>query len=278
MIEHLSTVTELPVDAIIIEDRLRDTSPDGIANLVEAIKETGFSGSIRVRRKKDGDYLIDGAHRLAAMKELGRTSIPVDLVRCNDAEARLMEIDGNLMGQPMTVLDDAYFLATRREMIQKIHPEMRQGSAGAAGRWMQLHFSALAQTIATARGIKTRQVYNIMAAGASLSREEYQALKRSPALRLNDLLALRKIVDTEERTYVVEALSDGLVKNAAVARKAYRAARGEAPAPVSDKDQKLLRLLDAWDRAGKRERRAFLEERGAEVAALLSELDHGDAA
>lgn len=90
-------------------------------------------------------------------------------------------------------------------------------------------------------------------------------------------MEIGKLGEVEEREYVVKALVSGEAKKVSAARKAYRAARGEAPAPVSDKDQKLLRLLDAWDRAGKRERRAFLEERGAEVAALLGQPDHGDA-
>ena len=276
MIEKLTTITELPVDDIIVEDRLRVTSPDGVANLVEAIRESGFTGSIQVRRKKDGDYLIDGAHRLAAMKEIGAKTIPVEVIRCSDLDARLMEIDANLMGQPMSALDDAYFMAQRREFIQKKHPELRQGAAGAAARWMQLHFSALAKTIAASRGIKVRQVYNIMAAGASLSREEYERLSLTSSIKLSDLSGIRKITAPEERSFVIEALAEGKAATVKAARKAYLAATGAAPAPLSDSDQKLARLMDAWDRAGKSARVGFLSERYEAVAALLDEIGRED--
>ncbi|WP_417726203.1 ParB N-terminal domain-containing protein [Roseovarius sp.] len=278
MIERLSTIIELPVNTVRIEDRLREVSPSGVATLVEAIRENGFVGRITVRRKKDGDYVLDGAHRLTAMRELGAETIPCDVVRCSDAEAAMFEIDGNLAGADMSTLDEAYFLARRREAVQKLHPELKQGIGGAAARWFQLNFSSLAQSIAEKRGVTERQVYRIMAAGSKLTARDYQLLRGAPKpIALADLIEIGKIEETVERYDVVEALAAGSAKSAKAARKAYRAARGDAPAPISDRDQKLSRLLDAWDRAGKRERRAFLEERGAEVAALLGALDQGDA-
>jgi ParB family chromosome partitioning protein len=279
MIERLTTITELPVTEVGIEGRLRDVSPSGVATLVEAIRENGFVGRITVRRKKDGDYVLDGAHRLTAMRELGAETIPCDVVRCSDAEAAMFEIDGNLAGADMNTLDEAYFLARRREAIQKLHPEMKQGMAGAAARWFELNFSSLAQSIAEKRGITTRQVYKIMAAGSKLDPRDYQLLRSAPKpIALSDLIEIGKIEETVERYDVVEALAVGAAKSAKAARKAYRAARGEAPAPASPKDATLARLMDAWDRAGKGARMAFLEERGAEVAALFGEIDQGDAA
>ncbi|MGK8232572.1 ParB N-terminal domain-containing protein [Roseovarius sp. MS2] len=279
MIERLTTITELPVSEIGIEGRLREVSPSGVATLVEAIRENGFVGRITVRRKKDGDYVLDGAHRLTAMRELGAETIPCDVVRCSDAEAAMFEIDGNLAGADMSTLDEAYFLARRREAVQKLHPEMKQGMAGAAARWFELNFSSLALSIAEKRGITPRQVYKIMAAGSKLDPRDYQLLRRAPKpIALSDLIEIGKIEETVERYDVVGALSAGTVKSAKAARKAYRAARGEAPAAASPKDATLARLLDAWDRAGKGARMAFLEERGAEVAALFSELEQGGAA
>jgi len=273
VIERLTTITELPVNDIRIEGRLRNVSESGVATLVETIKSNGFVGRITVRRKKDGDYVLDGAHRLTAMREIGAETIPCDVVRCSDAEAAMFEIDGNLAGADMSTLDEAYFLARRREAVQKLHPELKQGMGGAAARWFQLNFSSLAQTIAEKRGISERQVYKIMAAGSKLSGKDYQLLRGAPKpVALGDLIEIGKIDNTIERYDVVEALASGTAKSAKAARNLYRAALGEAPAVLSDKDAKLARLLDAWNRAGKRERLAFLAERGADVAALLDEM------
>ena len=279
MIERLTTITELPVDAIRIEGRLRDVSESGVATLVEAIRENGFVGRIVVRRKKDGDHVMDGAHRLTAMRELGADTIPCDVVRCSDAAAAMFEIDGNLAGADMSTLDEAYFLARRREAVQRLHPELKQGLGGAAARWFQLNFGSLAQTIAEKRGVSVRQIYKIMAAGSTLSGRDYQLLRGAPRpVALADLIEIGKITETVERYDVVEALANGAAKSAKAARKAYRASRGAAPAPLSDRDQKLARLMDAWDRAGKSTRIAFLEERSDTIRALIAEIDGEDAA
>lgn len=222
MIERLITITELPVGAIRIEGRLRDVSESGVATLVETIRENGFVGRITVRRKKDGDYVLDGAHRLTAMRELGAETIPCDVVRCSDAEAAMFEIDGNLAGADMSTLDEAYFLARRRDAVQKLRPELRQGMAGAAARWFELNFSSLAKAIADKRGISERQVYKIMAAGAKLDPKDYRMLRGAPKpVALADLIEIGKIGETVERYDVIEALAAGTAKSAKAARKAY---------------------------------------------------------
>ncbi|WP_020042280.1 ParB N-terminal domain-containing protein [Salipiger mucosus] len=130
MIERLTTVNELPVDQIQIAGRLRDVSRDGVDTLKEAISERGFVGRIVVRRTKKGDFVLDGANRLSAMRELGEAVIPCDVLRCSDDEALMFEIDGNLAGAKMTALQLSYFLAQRRETFQRLNPALLQNSAG----------------------------------------------------------------------------------------------------------------------------------------------------
>lgn len=271
MIERLTTITELPVADIKIEARLRDVSPDGVETLKETITANGFVGRIVVRRKKDGDYVMDGAHRLTAMRELGEVMIPCDVIRCSDDEAWMFEIDGNLAGADMSTLDEAYFLARRREAVQRLRPELKRG--GDPARWFKLNFSSLSKVIAEKRGVSERQVYKIMAAGAKLDPKDYRLLKEAPkAVTLSDLEALSKITEAPERYYVIEALSSGSAKKVSAARKAYRAERGEGPAPRNATDAEFSRLVDAWKRASKAARRRFLEDHGADVQAHLDEM------
>ncbi|AWZ21108.1 ParB-like nuclease domain protein [Roseovarius sp. TM1035] len=283
MIEHLSTVTELSVDAIIIEDRLRDVNTATLDGLKQSIEQSGLLQNITVRRKRDGDYLLDGMHRLTAMREIGRQSIPVRLVRCNDAEARLIEIDANLAGAPLIPVDLAMFLAERKRAYEALHPEAKAATGAdlVSKRWDTAELSSVVSFVASVQeqlDLSERHIRNYVRAGSLLERPEIESLRKAPKqVGVYDLIDIGKIGEHDEREFVVKALVSGQAKKVSAARKAYRAARGEAPAPVSDRDQKLSRLLDAWDRAGKRERRAFLEERGAEVAALLGELDQGDA-
>jgi ParB family chromosome partitioning protein len=115
-----------------------------------------------------------------------------------------------------------------------------------------------------------------MAAGASLSREEYERLSLTSSIKLSDLSGIRKITAPEERSFVIEALAEGKAATVKAARKAYLAARGEVPAPLSETDRDLARLMDAWDRAGESARVGFLAERGDAVRALLDEIGRGD--
>lgn len=273
MIERLKTITELPVDKILISERLRDVRGDGVETLKEAIRERGFVGRIVVRRAKNGDFVLDGAHRLTAMRELGEPVIPCDVVRCSDDEALMFELDGNLAGAKMTALELSYFLARRRETYQRMNPSARRGYAATASRMGQTEPNSLCKMVAQERNLTERQVYKIMAAGAFLSEEEYRRLGKAPTqASLNDLQHIAKIGELDERQFVIDALVAGKAPKAAAARKLWKAEQGMAPEPLTNTDQTLLRLMDAWKRAPKIARRRFLEEKGGELQALLDEM------
>lgn len=284
MSEHLSTITELPVDTILMEDRLRGVNRAAVEAIKVSIQQGGLLQNITVRRKRDGDYLIDGAHRLTAARELGLATIQVKLMRCNDDEARLLEIDANLAGAPLIPVDLAVFLAERKRVYEALHPEAKAatGAGLVSKRWNTAEFCAVVSFVASVQeqlDLSERHIRNYVRAGSLLERSEIQSLRKAPKqVGVYDLIDIGKIGEPDEREFVVKSLVSGEAKKASAARKAYRVARGEAPAPASPKDATLARLMDAWDRAGKRERMAFLEERGAEVAALFGEIEQGGAA
>lgn len=284
MIEHISTISELPVDAILIEDRLRGVNAATLDGLTQSIEQSGLLQNITVRRKRDGDYLVDGMHRLTAMRDLGRKSIPVRLVRCNDAEARLIEIDANLAGAPLIPVDLAMFLAERKRAYETLHPEARAatGAALIAKRWdtaEMISVVSFAKSVQEHLDLSERHIRNYVRAGTVLKMTEVEALRAAPRqIGVMDLIGIGKIGEDAERGFVVRALSAGEARTVKHARKTYAATQGKAPAPLSDRDQKLARLMDAWDRAGKRERTAFLQERGRDVAGLIAEMAGEDVA
>lgn len=99
----------------------------------------------------------------------------------------------------------------------------------------------------------------------------------SSLARASGVIGVGKLGEQEERGFVIKALSEGRAKTVSAARKAYAAAQGKAPAPLSDRDRKLARLMDAWDRGGPEARRRFLEERGEAVRQVLRDIDGEDA-
>jgi ParB family transcriptional regulator, chromosome partitioning protein len=177
------------------------------------------------------------------------------------------------------------------DAYQKLHPETTRGLAGAAARWDATELSSFAETIAEKRSITARQVRKIAAVGRSLDRSEIAQLRLSPVkLALSDLQIIGKITDPNERTQVVLKLAGGNAKNAATARKQWRAEQGEAATVEDPVEAAFQALSKAWTRAGMAARKRFLLERASEVldaqnkgvalsdwARAVEPLDEGDA-
>jgi ParB family chromosome partitioning protein len=273
----LSTITELPVDDIGMENRLRPVSDAGVAALVASIKELGvMKDPIHVRKKKNGKVvLLAGGHRLTAAKQLEWDTIKVTCWECDDNFAELMEIDDNLAGAELTALDTAVFLARRKRVFEAMHPEMAQGGFRGNQHTGNLVTDIVSFTTATAEkfGLSDRHVRRLVAAGDALGGQDINLLRSAPkAVGLNDLMELAKIQQPSERYRVVQFLSQGEAKSASEARKKYQAEEGNAPVPLNNTDSCYSRLQDAWTRAPKAARVAFLEECGDDVAALLAEI------
>jgi len=267
-VEFLPTVSQLPIAQIMVEQRLRPVSEDAVESLMAAIGKVEFITRILVRRTKKGDVLLDGAHRLEAMRRLGKETIPVILVTCRDDEAALLETDANLTGADLTPLDLAVFLATRRRVYQQMHPETARGRAGAAARWMQEYSGSLASTIAAARGITVRQVNKIMAAGDAVAGHAHQLRRAPKPVTLKDLQAIARIRVAPDRYAVIDALAEGRAKSAT---DAIAQLKGPKPPrdPVSAAHEALLA---AWSRAPMAAKRSFVDEAEAELRQLLADL------
>ncbi len=283
MAEQLKTITELPVKDIVMRDRRRPVSAAGVAAIRASIEELGvMQDPIHVRKvpHRGGEYvLMVGAHRLTAAIEMGWETIPVTCWKCNDDFAALMELDDNLAGAELTALDTAVFLAERKRVYEKMHPETRRGVAGALAKHGATDTMSVASfSAATAEkfGLTDRHIRRLIAAGERLDGRDIQLLRKAPKpITLKDLMEVSKIGETGERYHVVEALSKGAVKNAAAARKSWKAERGEAPAPVNQTEQAFARLSDAWKRAPKVARARFLEAFAEQIQTELQELVDG---
>ena len=250
----IQSITELPVDDIQMGTRLRPVSKAGVEAIKASITELGvMKDAIHVRKHKRGGKieLLAGAHRLTVAQELDWPTIKVVCWDCNDDFARLMEIDDNLAGAELTALDTAVFLAERKRVYEKLHPETKHG----------------------------RHVRRMVSAGSVLTGGDAHRLRSSGRpVTLNDLTELAKIGDVSERYRVIDLLAEGKVKSAKDARKTWASEqnRGVTP-PMNNTEKTWQRLQDAWKRASKAGRVTFLEEHGEEVQALLDEIREGQA-
>ena len=261
--------------------RLRPISEAGVESLIASIHETGvMKDAIHVRKKKDGSFvLIAGGHRLEAAKRLGWEEIEAKVwTDVTDDWAAIMEIDDNLAGAEMNALDTAVFLATRKQVYERLHPETKRGIAGAAARWDATEPSSVAFVKATADkfGMTERQVFKIVAAGARLGADEVAKLRHAPRpITLKDLTEISKIGAPTERYDVVRLLSEGTAKSAADARRSLKPeAEGTAKDPI---DEAFKALLSAWQRAPMAAKRRFVADAENDLRGMLADLDEGDA-
>jgi ParB family chromosome partitioning protein len=274
----LMQMNKVTVAEVIEKERLRPVSEAGVDSLIASITETGvMKDAIHVRQKKDGKlYLIAGGHRLEAARRLGWEEIEAKVwTNVTDDWARLMEIDDNLAGAEMNALDTAVFLATRKEVYERLHPETRRGVAGGLARQNSASdIVSFAESTAEKFGVSKRHVERMIAAGHALGPDQISALRKAPrAPSLKDLTEIAKIGDPVERYDVVRFLSEGTAKSASEARSTYQRRNGNAPPPKDPIQEAFNVLLTAWKRAPMAAKRRFLAEKGEEIAPLLSKGD-----
>lgn len=271
----LKSIDRVQVSEIDVGQRLRPVSDAGVESLLASIAEVQvMKDAIHVRSLKGGKLrLIAGAHRLEAARRLGWSEIEAKVwTDVTDDWARLMEIDDNLAGAEMNALDTALFLAERKRLYEKIHPETVQmsGAALAAARWNAADIMSVASfATATAEkfGVTDRHVRRMLAAGSMLTRDEVRWLRSAPKqVRLADLQVLATIGDPHERAQVCIGLSNGAI-SAAAARRAHADARGDGQetAVKNPVEAAFMVLSDAWNRAPMAAKKRFLFEQAHEV-------------
>lgn len=267
----VSRETLLKPDEIEVVNRLRPVSPAGVASLIASITEIGvIKDPIHVRKLKGGRYrLIAGAHRLAAVKELNWNMVTArvwDGTGCTDDWCRMMEVDDNLAGAEMNVLDSAVFLAERRRLFLKMHPEKAQHRAGATARWDARDIVSFASSTAAKFGISDRHVKRLVMAGEAILGPDADRLRAAGApIRLNDLLAVAK-ADAAMRPAAIEGFCDGTFKRLRDGLKPTR------EAPVKDPvEEAFTALRTAWEKAPEAARRKFVGAHHAALSARVRE-------
>lgn len=107
-------------DEVKVKDGRRSLNEEKVKSLAQSIEEIGLLNPITI----DLEYnLIAGAHRLEAVKRLGRVSIECNQVDLKGLQAELAEIDENLVRHNLNHIDEADQLLRRKEIYEELHPE-----------------------------------------------------------------------------------------------------------------------------------------------------------
>lgn len=266
-----SLTTANPAD-IVIGTRLRPVKRSGVESIRASVAQTGvLKDAIGLRKKKDGKlHLIYGMHRLTFALEEDWDTIDVKVWTCTDDWARLMEIDDNLAGADLDALDNALFLAERKRVYERLHPETKHGAKGLATiggvQTDTMSVWSFATTTAEKFGLSERHVRRMIAAGTALDADDIAMLRRAEKpVTLADIQTISKI-EPQHRNRVCAALAGGTATSAS---KALSQITAQPSTTLSSSDAKLKSLSDAFARADMKAKRQFVSEYAGELHGLL---------
>jgi len=122
------------VEGVDISSHRRRPDAAAVERLAASMREIGLRTPITVRCRLDEDgnverfILVAGGHRLAAAKLLGWEQIEAFEAAADDVDAELWEIDENLCRAEMSDAEEAAAITMRKEIYERLHPEVKHGS------------------------------------------------------------------------------------------------------------------------------------------------------
>lgn len=269
-------IVTIPLTDIDVGKRLRPIDPDHAALIAESMKERGQTTPIEVRAHpisgaSYGYKLVSGGHRLRAAEIAGLDEIAAIVVEATDDQARLMELEENLVRHELNPLDRAVFLAEWQEIYVALHPEAKRGgdrkSKAAKIKLPQLAVRSESFTNAAREriGLSERSVFRAVKLAKSLPADVRAGLAGSDISRsLTELLALAgETVETQRGIVKQLAARGGFGSVSDLARVVKGIA---APAQEVDLEKWLKIMLGAWKKASQRERNSFLVATRGEAA------------
>lgn len=260
----------IPIDQIIIPERLREVEEDHALAISQSIVEHGLLNPITVRptpASKGGNYtLIAGAHRLRAMVLLEEKEIDAVLVAADRDEALLLEITENVFRNDLSKLDRAIFVTTYRDVWERKYGKVEAGRPGNN----RANIAQLIEDEATAGfslhvaerlGLSRRAVEYAQTIGKLLHRDLRQAIRgTSAADNQSALLKLAKFEPAKQRQAAIAFREVGDLK------RTFEII-DDSPKMKPDKQVALLSsLIDAWDRASEATKAQFMSHAGLGIA------------
>ncbi|HQU16666.1 MAG TPA: ParB N-terminal domain-containing protein [Gammaproteobacteria bacterium] len=260
-------ILTLDLDMIDDTDRLRPVDPAWARVIAASIEEQGQITPIDVAvADRDGRHkLIAGAHRMQAVRILGRRTIQAIVSDVSAEQAQLREIDENLARADLNDLDRAIFLGRRKEIYEALHPVTKHGKSSKKDK-VANSATILRFTLDTARLTKQseRTIQQLVHRYKHLAPSVRERLRGTWLAQVGtELDAIARLTHAEQET-VVDMLLREQDPQPTVAI-ATRMARGIPLKPTDATDVELKRLMGAWAKAGAKARaqfRAFIATEG----------------
>jgi N6-adenosine-specific RNA methylase IME4 len=151
---HMVAICDIEVPP----DRLRALRQDVVDEIAASIGgPQGLVHPILLRRGANGGLILTvGRHRLEAERQRGHAFIRAEIRDLDEDEARLAEIDENLVRADLSPAERALHFRERKRLYEQAHPETKHGAVGRGGKSSQNEKSFVEDTAAkTGKGRST---------------------------------------------------------------------------------------------------------------------------
>lgn len=254
-------ILQIPVERVIVANRLRPVDADYVQLLAASMAETGQHTPIQVgpADAQGMHRLIAGAHRHSAAVAAGLPTLQAIVFSGSELEARMLEVDENLLRRELSELDRAVFLAERKAIYEALFPETGHGKAPKSKAEENFHIpgrESFAAETAKKLGVSDRQVRTYLARARIEPELRAQLATTRWADHGTTLDALAKAAPLT-RARLVAALTRPQDPARSIAEALQQVEPRLNPQRSAD-DEHLARLMTAWRKAPKRARDMFL--------------------
>lgn len=272
------------LDRIIVADRLRSIDSATVDMLAVSMEEGELNTPLTVRPlRMDGDDmvfgLVTGGHRYAAAEKLGWAEIDCTIRNLTNDQARMVEIDENLIRRGLSPLDRAVFVSERLQVWAKLNPGRiaegnvanistfpapKRGRPANSAKFAELlrdtpPTMGFTEVTAAEIGLSRRTVENAMVIAHGLSPETRAKVSGTKIAKNEGLLRqLAGVADKGEQLRVAEALVAEKAKtfpDALVIAAGRELTPPEPPRPV---DETVADFMAVWKKAPPTHRVAIL--------------------
>lgn len=187
------TEAMIPIADIEVGKRLRDVKQAKVEEIAASIETLGLLQAITVSKhpSRPAVYILEaGKYRLEAHKHLKRTEIRANVTELTGDRLALVQTDENLMRADLDDMERADFIAARKEIYERLHPETKQHVSQGEGKKRS---TVKSQVSATDRQIGSEILTEDVTKEPSYVQDTSEKMDRSETSIRRDLDRAKKI-------------------------------------------------------------------------------------
>ena len=183
----------IKISEIKINPGRREAEPKAVEELARSITAVGLMNPVTLDQN---NTLVAGLHRLEAAKLLGWTEIECTTIGMDSVQAKLAEIDENIVRTKLNRQELCEQLLRRKEIYETLHPEtrhgMRNGQTAKNANLATLETKSFAEDTAEKTGMSKRAVSRLLQIANNLTGDarrivEAHNMTQDTALKLSRL-------------------------------------------------------------------------------------------